>query len=124
MKMLKTYWKARKVFKFPHITLYKYKSHYWFNFYSSDVRWKPKWDYISIEDWPKIEISLFKYTFGIALGWKSNNKYEDWDSYWESLVSYLYLFNKDVDKTKEEVGFYIDSSNSERHPILSNNYLK
>lgn len=122
MGILKTWWKVRKIFKFPKLSFYTCKSGYTFYFQNTDVRYKWKWDYICVEDPPKLRIVLFKREFGLILTWPYN-EYEDEDFYWESILNYLYLYDKDIEKTIKESGNVI-KMNGEKYPIVSKNYLK
>lgn len=90
---LKTYWKARKIFKFPTI-----KFRFWYgklnsskilDFTSFDLIWKWKFDDIRHESNPRIELSFFNK---IHFTWEfTYNDNMDGLMVWEAILGYLYL---------------------------------
>lgn len=111
---LKVWWKVRKLFKFPKIKLFygnvdKVSTGYifsdWFNrnsdFYlhCSDVYYKWKFDDICFECPPYITLVLFKkWKISIIF----NGPIEDYHTYWDAILTCLYIDNKDIRKTKQE----------------------
>lgn len=95
---LYTWWKARKFFKFPDVkikfSICRNKCHFTnsriLSFTCKDVNWKWKYRNISVEDNPKIIISLFNI-FHFSMTFKK--KYGMFDEsyiYWETMLYYLY----------------------------------
>lgn len=99
---MKSWWKAKKIFKFPGMTFYHtvdyipfiyhkaFGSHFWNKFI--DIQYMPlefklKFDEYRFEQEPFINVTLFQtFNFGIKF---SNGKY-NLDAYWEALLEYLY----------------------------------
>lgn len=99
----KTWWKARKYFKRPKVTIQigLFKDNFRFNSAKildiniHDLEWKDKWNSPRHEDNPLIFISLFKYFWiYIEPHIKYYNEFgekKDGDLYyWEYLLNYLY----------------------------------
>jgi hypothetical protein len=128
---LQTWWKVRKFFKFPKIKLFygnvdKASTGYiyvdWFdrdsNFYFrySDVYYKWKWDDICLECPPYITLVLFK-KWKISLVFHGPIK--DYDTYWDAILTCLYIDNKDIRKTKQEYAWvrYIKTEDGDHEKI-------
>lgn len=111
---LKTWWKVRKLFKFPKIKLFygnvdKISTGSifpdWFdknsNFYfqCSDVIYKWKFDDVCLECPPYITLVLFKK-------WKITlifyGSIQDYHTYWDAILTCLYIDHKNIRKTKQE----------------------
>ena len=111
---LKTWWEVRKLFKFPKIKLFygavnKTSTGYiyadWYDrssdfyFQYSDVIYKWKFDDVCLECPPYITLVLFKK-------WKISvifyGSIEDNHTYWDAILTCLYIDNKDIRKTKQE----------------------
>lgn len=123
MELLKTWWKARKVFIFPKIQFYTCRHYKWFDFTCRDVQWKWKWDYVCFEHDPKFSITLFTREFGFFLTYPYTSL-ENNDFYWESILNYLYLCKKDLKETIIYSGYATRLPTGERYPVMSINYLK
>lgn len=108
---LKTWWKARKYFKFPKIRIatstskwsFPYASKWWqgklLDINIHDVYWKDKYDSPRHERNPLIYICLFsKYSLWIQFTMTYKNEFgEDTDGsmyYWEYLLEWLYYQDK------------------------------
>lgn len=118
------WWKARKVFYKPMIKVYKMNvdenvlgSDYFFMETFTHNKWlyiniescgyKYKWRDIRFENVPYICIiwrNKIKWIIGLEAPLYSYNRYSETysrnnDLYWESLMTYLYTYNKDIIKT-------------------------
>lgn len=103
----KTWWKARKYFKFPEIRVcfttskysFPYASGYWrgkiLDVCIKDVTWKDKWDSPRHEYNPVIFISLFsKFSLWIQFTMSYKNEFGEKEDgsmeYWEYILQYVY----------------------------------
>lgn len=81
----------------------------WMRFYivNRDVGWKTKWDYISYEFPPQFSIIAFGLSLTFTLHCPIKSKYSSDDSYWESILTHLYL-NKSgkLKETIEQTGIW------------------
>lgn len=108
-RCIETYWKCRKIYKFPKISVSKSKGT-WFNdlfstcrlfsIISFDIMWKWKWDEVTFEDSPRMYIT-FLGKYQITLYFNSPIKEVDENTYWESMLNYLYMYNKDLKETRK-----------------------
>lgn len=108
---LKTWWKARKYFKFPKIYIsYSFKnlSYNWFELDISDILWKDKYNTPRHEFSPHINIVLFK-KFRLRILFEGDLKYS-W-IYWETLLDYLYYSNNIKQAIDNNTG-WSDSKNN------------
>lgn len=104
---LKTWWKARKYFKFPHVfigiycnsCLHPYATNKWrgkiLDVNIQDVMWKDKCDTPRHERNPFIYICLFsRLSLLITFPMRYKNEFDEWedcsDDYWEYMLDYLY----------------------------------
>ena len=117
-KPLRTWKKAKDVFVYPKPTfiygkLYDNFSGFLFADYHnmnnkilslriSDVVYKWKYDDICFEAPPYISLVLFNRWKFV---WTFNGPLYNADIYWDALLTYLYINNKDIKKTKEEYGW-------------------
>lgn len=98
--------------KGPIIHLCKSKSIYlpiWMRFYivNHDVGWKPKWDYVSYEFPPQFSIIAFGLSLTFTLHCPIKSKYSSDDSYWESILTHLYLNQSgELKETIEQTGIW------------------
>lgn len=123
LKMFKTYWRARKLFKPPKLVFYHYNSTRWFDFSCTDVLWKLKYDWVCVEGCPELNLTIFKHSFRFILTWPSSD-YEDYDCYWESILTFLYKCDKSLEHTIIECGTLTRYPDKKKHFVLSKNYLK
>ena len=68
----------------------------------SDVSYKWKFDDICFEAPPYITLVLFNYWKFV---WTFTGPLDDIHTYWDALLKYLYINDKDIKKTKEEYGW-------------------
>jgi hypothetical protein len=103
---LKTWWKARRYFKFPYMRFYACKWGFgdmlpvnrntlakWVQITLRDVWWKDKWANPSHEYNPIIKVVFFRY---FEMGVVFTNKVDDM-IYWESMLDFLY-YSKNIRK--------------------------
>ena len=142
---LKTWWQARKYFKFPKVKWYFYSNKYSYPFASKhwqgkildidihDVYWKDKWNSPRHERNPLIYICLFgKYTMCIRFTAEYINEFGEMKDhgmeYWEYLLDYLYYskslalkscwqYDSKVFTTVIKYGEAEDGSDDERKPL-------
>jgi hypothetical protein len=116
---LKTWWRARKYFRFPRPSIQVFCSKWYIlkhrlcvrtdkkilSIDISDLEWKDKFDSPRFEEFPYIFVSLFNFIgfsidfSGITYKDELNNIQDMNVGYWEYLLSYLYYTHnlKDVD---------------------------
>ena len=104
---LKTWWRARKYFKFPHVSigihynswLHPYATSKWrgkiLDINIQDVMWKDKYDTPRHERNPFIYICLFsRLILWITFPMRYKDEFDEWqdcsDDYWEYVLDYLY----------------------------------
>lgn len=93
----RTWWKARKYFKFPKLKIYTWKysnrseSSKLLNITFRDIEWKDKWRSPRHEYNPIIQLTFFR-KFAIELIF--TNKVDD-TIYWETILDYLY-YSKNI----------------------------
>lgn len=104
---LKTWWKARKYFKFPHVSigiycnpyLHPYATIKWrgkiLDINIQDVMWKDKYNTPRHERNPFIYVCLLgQLTLWIAFSMRYKDEFNEWqdcsDDYWEYMLDYLY----------------------------------
>lgn len=114
---LRTWWKARKIFKIPKLKIYCGK---WkiglpiysknvlslIDIYSYDLTWKDKYDIPRFEFPPSINIIIFK-------SWQILIWLDEDHNYWEQLLWYLYYSGEipNIDKAKSSWP-WVDSENN------------
>ena len=104
---LKTWWKARKYFKFPHVSIGIYYNS-WLHPYATrkcrgkildidihDVMWKDEYDTPRYERNPFIYICLFsRLSLWITFPMRYKDEFDEWqycsDDYWKYMLDYLY----------------------------------
>lgn len=122
---LKTWWQVKKLFKFPEIKMscgkientttghfysswYDKNSNFYLKF--SDVIYKWKFDDICLECPPYIVLVLFK-KYRLSIIFEGLKK--DFHTYWDALLTCLYIDNKNIRKTKQEYSWVKYLSNDE-----------
>lgn len=107
---LKTWWKARKYFKFPHISikiycdlhLRPYGTSKWrgkiLDIDIQDVMWIDRYNTPSHRRNPFIYICLFRLlSLWITFYMRCKNEFDEWkdcsDDYWEYMLDYLYYYH-------------------------------
>lgn len=109
--------------KHPYFTKFfkpTYKLPYWTScgFWSNKLMWKWKYDDVRFEFNPQMTLVLFGYCVSIWL--KAPYEY-DYD-YWESILTYLYKCDKDLEKTKKDMGGW--ERDKEYTPACNSKFLK
>jgi hypothetical protein len=94
---LKTWFKARKYFKFPDIKFRIFRSNKLFEFEFNDVMWKDKWG-PRHESNPFISLTILSYTLYIDFGkYRIDPEFGDKEDasmeYWEYILDYVYYNN-------------------------------
>lgn len=115
---LKVWCSVKDIFKFPKVNIlwgsnvktdnifinYKYKHRKILSINCKDVGYKMKWDEPRHEHNPYICIDIFN-KYRILIEFKSPSDLLEDFMYWEIILEYLLLYNKDLIKTKENFGW-------------------
>lgn len=132
-KPIRTWWKARKYFRFPSIKFRYGKAGEvatsiwhgsnnrakWFDLNFCDVFWKMKFDNSVFEAEPCINLILFgKWQFLWIFGCPKVSYNENNYMYWEALLDYVYDYY-DIYITKEQFGWvsYITDENGNEDKV-------
>lgn len=98
---------------------------------AQDVGWKLKWDEVRYERKPFFSIILGTnegnaFQFGFVLLPPKNERagFMGEDFYWEMMLTYLHLCDKDLNKAKEKYSSIWESSNGKNYYSWDENYLK
>lgn len=139
-KPLRTWKQAKDVFVYPKPTFrygkledtyggflfvdYHRMEHKILSLRISDVSYKWKFDDVCFEAPPYITLVLFNRWKFV---WTFNGPLYDNQTYWDALLTYLYINDKDIKKTKEEYGWvrYVrdEEGNEERISCWSDDIL-
>lgn len=129
---LKTWSSVKEVFKFPKVNIlcgfnvktgnifidYKYSHRKILNINCQDVGYKMKWDDPRYEYNPYICIDIFN-AFRFIIEFKSPTDLMEDFMYWEVILEYILLYNKNIKVTQESFGWvkYITDNEGNRITI-------